>query len=229
MTRQILMIEDDTQLSQMLGEYLAGVGLQLECCETGGQGLARLAEHDYAAVILDLMLPDMDGLDICRQIRSRSTIPVLMLTARGEELDRIIGLEIGADDYLPKPFNPRELLARLRAILRRNEGPAQAPSILSFGALELNLDQRTAHLNGQRCDLTGHQFELLRVLAQTPGRILSRDHLLDQISGARLEPFDRSIDVHISRIRSAIEDDPKQPRRVITVRGQGYMFAREQE
>ncbi len=229
MTRQILMIEDDTQLSEMLGEYLAGVGLQLECCETGGQGLARLAEHDYAAVILDLMLPDMDGLDICRKIRSHSTIPVLMLTARGEEMDRIIGLEIGADDYLPKPFNPRELLARLRAILRRNEGPAQAPSMLSFGALELNLDQRTAHLNGQRCDLTGHQFELLRVLAQTPGRILSRDHLLDQISGARLEPFDRSIDVHISRIRSAIEDDPKHPRRVITVRGQGYMFAREQD
>jgi len=223
------MIEDDRQLSSMLRDYLAEAGFRLTCCETGGQGLARLVQHDYAAVILDLMLPDMDGLEICRRIRGRSAVPVLMLTARGEEMDRIIGLEIGADDYLPKPFNPRELLARLRAIVRRHEAPNRAPSVLRCGALELDLDQRAAHLRGQRCALTGHQFELLRVLAQHPGRVLSREQLLDSVSGASLEPFDRSVDVHISRIRSAIEENIRHPRRVLTVRGRGYMFAREQE
>ncbi len=223
------MIEDDRQLAAMVREYMAGAGLVLDCCETGQQGLARLDRRDYAAVILDLMLPDMDGLDICRKIRARSAIPVLMLTARGEEMDRIIGLEIGADDYLPKPFNPRELLARLRAIMRRHEGQAHESALLNFGSLMLDLDQRMVQLRGKRCALTGHQFELLRILAQSPARVLSREYLLDQLSGARLENFDRSIDVHISRIRHAIEEDPRQPRRVITVRGQGYMFAREQD
>ncbi len=223
------MIEDDRQLSAMLRDYLASGGLKLHCSETGGQGLARLASGNYAAVILDLMLPDMDGLDICRQIRANSSIPVLMLTARGEEMDRIIGLEIGADDYLPKPFNPRELLARLRAILRRHEKPAAKPAIHRFGALTLNLNQHSAYLGSQRCALTGHQFELLRVLAENAGRVMSRDRLLDALSGGQLENFDRSIDVHISRIRAAIEENPRQPKRVITVRGQGYLFSREQD
>ena len=222
------MIEDDRQLAAMLRDYLAGAGLTLQCAETGGRGLACLSKGDFAAVILDLMLPDMDGLEICRRIRARSTIPVLMLTARGEEMDRIIGLEIGADDYLPKPFNPRELLARLRAILRRRDVPAPEAAVLEFGALVLNLDQHTALLRGQPCALTGHQFELLRVLAQNPGKALSRERLLDAVSNGRLDHFDRSIDVHISRIRAAIEDDPRHPRRVITVRGRGYLFARDQ-
>jgi len=228
-TRNILIIEDDRQLASMLREYLAAAGLKLDCAESGGQGLARLDRGDYAAVILDLMLPDMDGLEICRSIRARSDIPVLMLTARGEEMDRIVGLEIGADDYLPKPFNPRELLARLRAILRRHEAPVVAPSVLEFGALVLNLDQHTVTLHGRACALTGHQFELLWALASQPGRVLSRERLLDELSGGRLDHFDRSIDVHISRIRAAIETDPRHPRRIITVRGRGYLFAREQD
>ena len=156
-----------------------------------------------------------------------------MLTARGDETDRIVGLELGADDYLPKPFNPRELLARVRAILRRRQGaPASAggPSpVLRFGRLSIDLDQRKVHLDGKATGLTGHQFELLRVLAQNAGRVMSRDALMSRIGGDNLEAFDRSIDVHISRIRAAIEDDPKHPKRVLTVRGAGYVMARRQD
>jgi DNA-binding response OmpR family regulator len=176
------------------------------------------------------MLPDMDGLDVCRRIRATSDIPILMLTARGDEMDRIIGLELGADDYLPKPFNPRELLARLRAILRRQQEPANRhTSILRFGRLEIDRDRRQVHLDDEERSLTSYQFDLLRALAENPGRVMSREVLMDRVKGESLETFDRSIDVHISRIRAAIEDDPKRPRRVITVRGAGYVFARQQD
>jgi two-component system phosphate regulon response regulator OmpR len=184
---------------------------------------------------LDLMLPDMDGLDVCRQVRSASDTPVLMLTARGDAIDRIVGLDLGADDYLPKPFEPRELLARLRAILRRRmrpgasaPGASESPS-LRFGRLEIDTAARAVRLDGVPCDLTGYQFGLLAALAEKAGRVLSRDALMNLVKGEHLEAFDRSIDVHMSRIRAAIEDDPKKPRRVITVRGAGYVFAKVQD
>jgi DNA-binding response OmpR family regulator len=174
------------------------------------------------------MLPDVDGLDICRALRAKSDMPVLMLTARGDPLDRVVGLELGADDYLPKPFEPRELLARLRAILRRRSGQAQS-QVLRFGRLEIDPGAREVRLDGQRKTLTGHQFALLLALAQRAGRVLSREALMDLTRGAALEDFDRSIDVHISRLRAAIEDDPKRPRRILTLRGAGYVFAKDQD
>ena len=229
MTERILLVEDDARLAEMLNEYLGRSGFHITVATLGARAVREL-ENGHDAVILDLMLPDMDGLDVCRQIRMKSDIPVLMLTARGDAVDRIIGLELGADDYLPKPFEPRELLARLRAILRRR-GPGKPASdhLLHFGRLELDSDARTVLLDGARCELTGYQFDLLWALAQSAGRVLSRDALMDKVKGEHLEAFDRSIDVHMSRIRAAIEDDPKKPRRVITVRGAGYVFAKVQD
>jgi two-component system phosphate regulon response regulator OmpR len=229
MIERVLLIEDDPRLAEMLSEYLGRSGFHITVAALGAKALREL-ESGHDAVILDLMLPDMDGLDVCRQIRARSDIPVLMLTARGDAVDRIIGLEMGADDYLPKPFEPRELLARLRAILRRR-GPGKSSSdhILHFGRLELDSAARTVLLDGTRCELTGYQFDLLWALAQNAGRVLSRDALMDKVKGEQPDAFDRSIDVHMSRIRAAIEDDPKKPRRVITVRGAGYVFAKVQD
>jgi two-component system, OmpR family, phosphate regulon response regulator OmpR len=187
-------------------------------------------------VILDLMLPDTDGLDICRQIRARSDSPILMLTARGDPMDRVVGLEMGADDYLPKPFEPRELLARLRAILRRSRagpssgaGTGASPDVLRYGRLEIDRGAREARIDGAPRPLTGYQFALLLTLAEHAGRVMSRDALMDAVKGEPVEAFDRSIDVHVSRIRAAIEDDPKKPRRVITIRGTGYVFAKAQD
>jgi two-component system, OmpR family, phosphate regulon response regulator OmpR len=179
------------------------------------------------AIVLDLMLPDMDGLDICRTIRARSDTPILMLTARGDATDRVVGLEMGADDYLPKPFEPRELLARLRAILRRGRG-GEKSDVLRFGRLEIDRGSREVRLDGTRRPLTSYQFALLLALAQHAGRVMSRDALMDLLKGEAFEAFDRSIDVHVSRIRAAVEDDPKRPRRIITVRGAGYVFAKAQ-
>jgi len=170
----------------------------------------------------------MDGLEVCRQLRAKSDVPLLMLTARGDATDRIVGLEIGADDYLPKPFQPRELLARLRAILRRRKGAAVAKP-LPFGRLEIDRDARAVRLDGEARPLTGFQFALLVALAENAGRVLSREVLMDLLKGEPLEAFDRSIDVHVSRLRAAIEDDPKKPRRIITVRGAGYVFAKAQD
>jgi two-component system phosphate regulon response regulator OmpR len=165
----------------------------------------------------------------CAASRARDGLPLLMLTARGEPMDRIVGLELGADDYLPKPFEPRELLARVKALLRRAAPDAAQDEVLRFGRLEVDLGARQARLAGQACDLTSHQFELLTVLARSPGRVLTRDQIMDALKGHPLEAFDRSIDVHISRIRALIEDDPKAPKRVLTVRGAGYVFAKKQD
>jgi DNA-binding response OmpR family regulator len=170
----------------------------------------------------------MDGLEVCRRIRARSHTPILMLTARGDTMDRVVGLELGADDYLPKPFEPRELLARLKAILRRSRGGTQT-EVMRFGRLEIDAGARQVRLDGEVKPLTGYQFALLLVLARHAGRVMSREALMDSLKNERLEAFDRSIDVHVSRIRAAIEDDPKAPRRVITVRGSGYVFAKSQE
>ena len=230
MSERVLLVEDDPRLAEMLSEYLGQAGFRISLATLGAAALRQLADHPYDAVVLDLMLPDMDGLDVCRQIRTSSDTPLLMLTARGDAIDRIIGLELGADDYLPKPFEPRELLARLRAILRRRTpGKTAAERPLHFGRLDIDTAARAILLDGVRCDLTSYQYDLLLVLAENAGRVLSREMLMDKVKGEHLEAFDRSIDVHMSRIRAAIEDDPKKPRRVITVRGAGYVFAKVQD
>jgi two-component system, OmpR family, phosphate regulon response regulator OmpR len=232
----VLLIEDDSRLAGMVGEYLGKAGYRVIHAESGSRGLAFSEREPIDVVILDLMLPDGDGLDICRQLRARSDLPVLMLTARGDPMDRVIGLEMGADDYLPKPFEPRELLARLRAILRRTRAPrsatgsgAAAADVLRFGRLEVDRAAREARLDGTSCQLTSYQFALLLALAEHAGRVMSRDALMDLVKGEQIEAFDRSIDVHVSRIRAVIEDDPRKPRRIITVRGIGYVFAKAQD
>jgi two-component system, OmpR family, phosphate regulon response regulator OmpR len=223
----ILLIEDDARLAAMVSEYLGAAGYRVTTAPGGASGLEHLARESYDALVLDLSLPDMDGLEVCRRLRARSEVPVLMLTARGEATDRIIGLELGADDYLPKPFEPRELLARLKALLRRVNRGAKGV-LLRFGRLEIDRDARAVRVDGGERVLTSLQFALLVALAEHAGRVLSRDALMELLRGERLEAFDRSIDVHVSRIRAAIEDDPKKPRRIITVRGAGYVFAKQQ-
>jgi DNA-binding response OmpR family regulator len=232
MTVKVLIIDDDARLAQMLGEYLARAGFATDARHTGGAGLeaATGPSGAYDAVVLDLMLPDIDGLEVCRRLRATSDVPILMLTARGEETERIIGLELGADDYLPKPFNPRELQARLHAILRRRTGAGSAGTAsLRFGRLEIDAGSRTIRVDDGERAVTSYQFDLLLALARNAGKVMSRDRLMDLVRGEALEAFDRSIDVHVSRIRAAIEDDPAHPRRIITVRGAGYVFARVQD
>ena len=228
MAPRILLIEDDPRLAAMVSEYLGEAGFHVSTAAAGGAGLEQLRREPYDALVLDLMLPDIDGLEVCRQLRATSDTPVLMLTARGDTMDRVVGLEMGADDYLPKPFEPRELLARLRAILRRRQS-SRASDVLRFGRLEIDRDARVVRVDGAERSLTGHQFTLLVALAEKAGRVLSRDTLMDLVKGEALEAFDRSIDVHVSRIRAAIEDDPKKPRRLLTVRGAGYVFAKQQD
>lgn len=229
MADEILVIDDDTRLSAMLSDYLGSAGYAVRTAATGSSGLQEIARRPPDAVVLDVMLPDTDGFDVCRKIRARSNLPILMLTARGEETDRIVGLEIGADDYLGKPFSPRELAARLKALIRRARSSVQQMEILRFGGLEIDRDRRIAMVDGHEAALTGYQFSLLVVLAENAGRVLSRDRLMELVKGEELEAFDRSIDVHISRIRAVIEKDPKNPRRILTLRGSGYLFARTQD
>ena len=230
MAERLLIIDDDARLAAMLSDYLSAAGFVVERRLTGRDGLAALEAATFDAVILDVMLPDIDGFEVCRTIRARAETPILMLTARGEDTDRIVGLEIGADDYLPKPFNPRELQARIRAVLRRGRVAAGArEAILRFGRLQIDRESRMVRIDGEERLLTSYQFDLLVALAENAGRVLGRERLMDLVKGAELDAFDRSIDVHISRIRAAIEDDPKHPRRILTVRGAGYVFARKQD
>jgi two-component system phosphate regulon response regulator OmpR len=228
MAARVLLIDDDQRLAEMLAEYLSGRGYSVQHRGDGGSGLTLLAQQSFEAVILDVMLPDLDGFEICRRIRARWQVPILMLTARGDELDRIVGLELGADDYLPKPFNPRELLARLGAILRRTRGPQpggeEQPAPLRFGKLELDRSAREVRVDGERRELTARQFDMLVLLAERAGRVQSREQIMEALKGEEWDSVDRSIDVHISRIRNAIEDDPRHPRFVQTVRGAGYVF-----
>ncbi len=237
MSQHLLMIEDDARLAQMVADYLAQSGYAVTVAPTGQEGLGLLENNPKGAVdlvLLDLMLPDMDGLEICRRIRALAgtvaQVPLLMLTAKGDPMDRIVGLEMGADDYLPKPFEPRELLARIRAVLRRrSEGPAPAVKQLRFGSLEIDRDARTVMVAGQLSELTSYQFDLLAALAERAGRVLTRDQIMEAVRGRELDAFDRSIDVHMGRIRAAIEVDAKNPKRIVTVRGVGYVFARQQD
>ncbi len=234
----LIMIEDDHRLAQMVAAYLSQSGFDVQHAASGLAGLELLQHtpHPPELVLLDLMLPDIDGLEVCRRIRALpsalSRTPVLMLTAKGDPMDRIVGLELGADDYLPKPFEPRELLARIRAVLRRHQpsnATTPAQELLKFGSLVLDRDARSVSVRGQPCELTSYQFDLLWVLAERAGRVLSRDQIMEAVRGRELEAFDRSIDVHMGRIRAAIEDDAKTPKRILTVRGVGYVFAKQQD
>lgn len=239
MNAPLLMIEDDSRLAQMVVEYLGQSGFEVTHASDGEAGLEQLQLIQPQLVILDLMMPGIDGLEVCRRIRSMpgeaARVPVLMLTAKGDPMDRIIGLELGADDYLPKPFEPRELLARVRAVLRRRGEPtgsaamSRSTPVLRFGSLDIDRDARTVQVAGQPCELTSYQFDLLVAMAERAGRVLTRDQIMEAVRGRELEAFDRSIDVHIGRIRNAIEADSKDPKRILTVRGVGYVFAKQQE
>jgi DNA-binding response OmpR family regulator len=231
MAARILLIEDDPRLAAMVSDYLGGAGMRVAIAGSGEAGLELASRETFDALVLDLMLPGIDGLEVCRRLRAQhgeqADIPVLMLTARGDAADRVVGLELGADDYLPKPFEPRELLARLRAILRR--GRSRNADVLRFGALEIDRGARELRVDGEARAITSYQFALLLALAENAGRVLTREQLMDHVKGEALEAFDRSIDVHVSRIRQAIEADPRHPRRIITVRGAGYLFAKSQD
>ena len=233
MSQQLLMIEDDSRLATMVGEYLRQSGYGFTHAIDGESGLAVLQANGADLVILDLMLPGIDGLEVCRRIKALgSATAVLMLTAKGDPMDRIVGLEIGADDYLPKPFEPRELLARIRAVLRRGSDASSSSAVqkaLRFGSLEIDRDARMVTVAGKPCELTSYQFDLLVALAERAGRVLSRDQIMEAVRGRELEAFDRSIDVHMGRIRQAIELDAKEPKRILTVRGVGYVFAKQQD
>jgi DNA-binding response OmpR family regulator len=231
---QVLMIEDDTRLAAMVGDYVRANSFGFAHAIDGPAGLEAMHNAPPDLVILDVMMPGMDGLEVCRRIRAMpgdvAQTPVLMLTGKGDAMDRIIGLELGADDYLAKPFEPRELLARMRAILRRgSEGAAKAGKRMRFGSLEIDRDARTVELAGQLLELTSYQFDLLAALAERAGKVLTRDQIMEAVRGRELEAFDRSIDVHMGRIRAAIETDPKEPKRIVTVRGVGYVFAKQQD
>ncbi len=228
---RILLIDDDRKLCGLLKTYLEPMGYDIVMAHTGNEGLERAHEADIDAVILDVMLPEMDGFEVLTRLRRRSQVPVLMLTGRGEEADRIVGLEIGADDYLPKTFSSRELLARLRAVLRRRSPAAtqeELQEVLSCHDLHINLDAREVDLAGETLELTPLEFELLADLMKARGRVRSREQLLDSVADRNYDVFDRSIDVHISSLRRKLKDDAKTPRYIRTVRSVGYMFLTEE-
>src|SRR6476620_1903207 len=227
MSQRILIIDDDQRLCAMLDQYLSRSGYTVTCRHTAAAGLDEHRRSSPDAIILDLMLPDASGLDVCIRLRENSNVPIIMLTARGEATDRVVCLELGSDDYLPKPFDPRELLARLRTVLRRGGG-AVNPT-LRFGRLEIDREARDVRIDGDSRTLTGFQFDILVALAERAGRVVSRNQLLDAVAGRPAGTFDRTIDVHISNIRAAIEDDPRQPKRIVTMRGAGYLFTRAQD
>lgn len=220
-----LLVEDDARLAALTAEYLRGHGVQVVVAGDGPAALAEARRTRFDAVLLDLMLPGRSGLEVCRELRSRSDVPILILTARGEEADRVLGLELGADDYLTKPFSPRELLARIEAQVRRARGQAgPATRAVVVGDLELDPGSLRATLAGRELPLTVYEFQLLRVLADRAGQVLSRERLLELVRGSAEEAFDRSVDVHVSRLRAKLGDDPKRPRWLKTVRGAGYQL-----
>ncbi len=223
---RILVIDDDVELCALVSEYLRPEGFQVECVHDGRTGLARALSNDHLMAVLDVMLPGMNGFDVLRKIRDTSRLPVVLLTARGEDVDRIVGLEIGADDYLPKPFNPRELVARIRAVLRRTrgQGDVAVPDVLRVGDIELDPARRTVSNAGKPVDLTSVEFSVLQVLLREAGRVVSREALVDEVLGRKFSPFDRSIDMHVSKIRRKLDDSDSEEH-IKTIRGSGYIFA----
>jgi DNA-binding response OmpR family regulator len=220
---RVLVIDDDERLTALLTKYLGQFGLSVHAVAHPEAGLRALKVDPPDIVVLDVMLPDMDGFAVCRKIREGSRVPIIMLTARGEVTDRILGLEMGADDYLPKPFEPRELVARIQAVLRRG-AEAEDEDALQIGRLNLNWGTRSAHLNGNDLGLTTAEFELLALLVRNRGRVLTRDRIMSEIHGIDWEPYDRSIDVHVNRLRQKLGDDARHSTMIRTVRGAGYSF-----
>jgi two-component system OmpR family response regulator len=228
MSLRALLIDDDARLATLLADYLGAHEVHVVHAADGGRGLAALDAGGVDVVLLDVMMPGMDGLEVCRRIREKSQVPILMLTARGDETDRVVGLELGADDYLPKPFSPRELLARIRAVLRRARPDAAGEKIV-VDDLVCDVEARQARLAGKVVDLTGLEFDLLLALARRSGRVVPRDALLTLAGRADVAVGERTVDVHISHLRAKLGDDPKSPRRIKTVRGVGYVLAREDD
>jgi two-component system, OmpR family, response regulator CpxR len=232
---RILIIDDDFELCTLVSEYLATEGFRVEAVHDGETGLQRATAGNYLLIVLDVMLPGMSGFDVLRRLRATSRIPVLLLTARGEDVDRIVGLEIGADDYLPKPFNPRELVARIRAILRRaaadpkSLGAPQPPEIIRVGDIELDPATRTVRHAGDPVELTSVEFNLLEVLLREAGRVVTREQLVSAVLSRKFSPFDRSIDMHVSKVRKKLGDTNGEEEHIKTVRGVGYILARPRE
>ena len=226
---RILVIDDDAELTSLVTEYLEPEGFQVEAVGDGVRGLERALSGDHLLVVLDIMLPRLNGLDVLRRLRASSRIPVLLLTARGEAVDRIVGLEIGGDDYLPKPFNPRELVARIRAVLRRTQAGGKpgepVPPVIRVGDIELDPATRSVLQNGKPVELTSVEFNLLHVLLREAGRVVPRERLVDAVLGRKFSPFDRSIDMHVSKVRKKLGDSDATSDHIKTIRGVGYIFA----
>ena len=225
---RVLIVDDDVELCELVSEYLSGEGFEVETVHDGNEGLKRALSGDHVLIVLDIMLPGMNGLDVLRNLRKQSRIPVLILTARGDDVDRIVGLEIGADDYLPKPFNPRELMARVRAILRRAHGEAQAAAgeKVTVGDVELDPASRVVRRSGDPVELTSVEFALLEALMRAAGQVVTRETLAQNVLGRRFMPYDRSIDVHVSKLRRKLGDQSADAERIKTIRGVGYVFTR---
>jgi len=226
MTHRILVIDDDRKLNRLLKQYLGEFGYHVITVVDPGEGLKKLQRHSPDLVILDIMLPETTGFEVCREIRRRSEVPIIMLTARGEPADRIVGLELGADDYVAKPFEPRELVARIQAVLRRVEGRV-ATGELTFGVLRVDLDRRMAWLGTEPVELTTNEFTVLALLARNPGKVLDRDRILQELRGMDSDAFNRTVDITMSRLRQKLRDDPKTSRFIKTVWGTGYLFVGE--
>ena len=224
MSTRVLLIDDDARMYELLTQYLGQHGITMAHAPDGGRGLAALEAGAYDAVLLDVMMPGLDGLEVCKRIRAKSEVPILMLTARGDETDRVVGLELGADDYLPKPYSPRELLARLRAVLRRAQRGSAAER-LEEGPVSLDISSREVRVDGRSVELTGLEFDLLAALVRRSGRVIPREALLGEAGRSDTVVSERTVDVHISRLRQKLGDDP--PRLIKTVRGVGYVFARD--
>jgi len=223
---KVLLVEDDERLAQLTARYLESHGVLVTIAATGHEGQAEALRRQYDCIVLDVMLPGRDGIEVTRELRARTDVPIVMVTARTEEADRVLGLEVGADDYVTKPFSPRELLARIRATVRRVRGQAgPTQQTVQVGGLVLDPQKMTVTLDGNPIDVTAYEFSILRALAQRPGRVLSREQLLDLAKGSAELSFDRSIDVHVSRLRAKLGDDSRNPRILKTVRGAGYLLA----
>lgn len=232
---KILIIDDDEELCELVAEYLKSEGFELEIVHDGQRGIESANQNEYALLVLDVMLPGANGFEVLRQVRAHSRVPVLMLTARGDDVDRIVGLEMGADDYLPKPFNPRELVARIRAILRRAKSAAQAASVTAtpnarvvVGDVELDKGARVARRAGELIDLTTVEFDLLEALLRTAGRVITREELVIQVLGRQFAPFDRSVDMHVSNLRKKLGHRIGEVERIRSVRGVGYIYVNSQ-
>jgi DNA-binding response OmpR family regulator len=226
MATRVLLIDDDVRLYELLANYLTQNGFSVTCVPNGHEGLVALAAGTYDAVLLDVMMPGMDGLEVLRRVREKSRIPVLMLTAKGDETDRVVGLEIGADDYVPKPFSPRELLARLRAVLRR-AAPDAVDQRIRIGDVIIEVGSRQVTVKDKPVELTGVEFDILLALARRPGRVVARESLLAEAGRTDVIVGDRTVDVHISHLRQKLGDDPKAPHFIKTVRGVGYVLAKD--